>query len=631
MAAAAHSGDATERPEETPLGDLHTQQAGAASQITLKVVDSNIVSYSYPWKGNQVNTKKLVCVLLSQNPQQYCLGVAKLLFKNDTELTKQHDKFKKGTIWKFAKIKFVDEKPQWVNTPCHAVLDLRKSGTTAVLQSPGMPSHPEPPCTIADILTLKQVQRFDLMAIPTEILDQRRTGDGRPVVDVRLMDGSKKANDPEGTVASLPLTLFFASESEFAVFKGHVAKTPLVFMCLQGSKESEAVKVRTVKDQTSWQLGAGNKFQQMTQDLANICGAQAFTDVASLQQFVPQGALDFTDCAATLTVCRLLANADASTLLGDATEHLYQLNHVYVQPPHTSDTIHTNDGKRLFTQSACWDASKCSTFAFRGNAMLSLAGLQPGEQQEYERMAREGELQYPLLSSLRVRVLQKSATSSADSTAPLTDAQLNVVVVEAAAQDIEAAPNTSVTDVHALFATLPECADRLAVSRLRDLSFSAFHNLLAGDCAVDKALVLLQSTQKSVGKQIAGGFRLLTDGVSDATDTASEQKYGVVAYCTFETSPTFTFPSPPRGQQSCMALAVVSKVAAPQKAEHRADLFVEAMEKVEPSDTHAMLQMLQHMQRLTHAPQAAADEAAALSPPWEQRKCRKMSRYPTIV
>lgn len=354
---------------------------------------------------------------------------------------------------------------------------------------------------------------------------------------------------------------------------------------------------------------------------------------------MPQAALDFTNCAATLTVCRLLANADANNLLGDATEHLYQLNHVYVQPPHTNDVIHTNDGKRLFTQSACWDGTKSTTFAFRGNAMLSLAGLQPEEQQKYERMVREGELQYPLLSSLRVRVLRKSAISSAASITPHahagdhppTDAQLSVIVVEAAAQDIEAAPNTSVTDVYALSAALPECADRLAVSPLRDLSFSPFHNLLAGDSTVDKALVLLQSTQRSVGKQIAGGFRLLTDGVSDATDTASEQKYGVIAYCTFETSPTFTFPSPPRGSESCITLAVVSKIAAPQKAEHRADLFVEAMEKVQPTDTDAIVRMLQYMQRHGHAAPAAVDEAATLSPPWEQRKCRRMGRYPTIA
>ena len=136
---------------------------------------------------------------------------------------------------------------------------------------------------------------------------------------------------------------------------------------------------------------------------------------------------------------------------------------------------------------------------------------------------------------------------------------------------------------------------------------------------------------QSVGKQLAGGFRLLTDGVCDATDTASEHKYGVIAYCTFETSPAFTFPPPPRGTQSIIALAVVSKVAAPQNPEHKADLFIEAMEKIETADTDAIVRTLKHMQRHGRAPQATDDEAVASSPPWQQRKCRRMGRYPTIV
>ena len=85
MAGMACPGDATERPEETPLDDLLTQQAGSASEITLKVVDSGIVAYSYAWKEKQVKTKKLVCVLVSRNPQQYCLGVARLANKNDSD------------------------------------------------------------------------------------------------------------------------------------------------------------------------------------------------------------------------------------------------------------------------------------------------------------------------------------------------------------------------------------------------------------------------------------------------------------------------------------------------------------------------------------------------------------------
>ena len=203
--------------------------------------------------------------------------------------------------------------------------------------------------------------------------------------------------------------------------------------------------------------------------------------------------------------------------------------------------------------------------------------------------------------------------------------------MEAVPQDLHSPPNASVAAVHALLGTMPQCPDRMGVHPLRELSHSPFYNLLAEGNAVDKALVLLQSRSKSVGKHMANGWRLQTDGVTDGTDPDSGEQYGAIAYCTFETSPTFTFPAPLRGSDSCIALAVVTKIAAAQKAEHRADLFVEAMEKVEPAGKDAMVRMLQHMQRHGRAAQATADEAAALSPPWEQRKCRRMGRYPTIV
>ena len=72
-------------------------------------------------------------------------------------------------------IKLVNEEPSFVHTACRITVDLRQSKTSAMLQSTSFPETPEPPCTIADILQLKQMQRFDLMAIPTEIIAERMT------------------------------------------------------------------------------------------------------------------------------------------------------------------------------------------------------------------------------------------------------------------------------------------------------------------------------------------------------------------------------------------------------------------------------------------------------------------------
>ena len=78
------------------------------------------------------------------------------------------------------------------------------------------------------------------------------------------------------------------------------------------------------------------------------------------------------------------SNVDDSVgLTRDATEHLYQLNHVYVVPPSKTDTIKTIKDDRLFAQLECWDHVKKIQLGFRCKAMLQLAQLGPDEQPEY--------------------------------------------------------------------------------------------------------------------------------------------------------------------------------------------------------------------------------------------------------
>ena len=88
----------------------------------------------------------------------------------------------------------------------------------------------------------------------------------------------------------------------------------------------------------------------MAEAATEICGNQAkLTDVATLPVSEAQAAVDYTSLLATFAVCRLVdaTSAKPSDLLGDDTEHLYQLNHVYVVPPSEADTIKTRDGVSL--------------------------------------------------------------------------------------------------------------------------------------------------------------------------------------------------------------------------------------------------------------------------------------------
>ena len=94
--------------------------------------------------------------------EQYCLGVAKLQKKDEAELKKVQDRWQTGTTWRFKVITLLNEKPAYVHTSCRITIDLRKSQAQALLQSTSFPQTPVPTVTIADVLQLTQMQRFDL-------------------------------------------------------------------------------------------------------------------------------------------------------------------------------------------------------------------------------------------------------------------------------------------------------------------------------------------------------------------------------------------------------------------------------------------------------------------------------------
>ena len=241
---------ATEHTEEPQLAELVTQEAGLSTEIELKVVRNDLVHYTYLFKGNQVSTQKVQIVLQSKQAEQYCLGVARRS-KDETGLKTHRDRWQIGTTWRFKAITLLNDKPAYIHTSCRIAIDLRKSQAQALLQSTSFPQTPVPTVTIADVMQLTQMQRFDLMAIVAKVLDERKGGAGMNVADVRLVDGSKD-NDSESTeYASLLLTLFFKDAAGLTSFKQYVGKTPLLFMCLTGSSKDGKVNVATIKNQ-SW-------------------------------------------------------------------------------------------------------------------------------------------------------------------------------------------------------------------------------------------------------------------------------------------------------------------------------------------------------------------------------------------
>ena len=74
--------DTTEHTEEPQLAELLNQEAANISNIELKVTRTQLIAYTYEFKGEQVSSQKVQVILQSKIANQYCLGVAKLQ-KND--------------------------------------------------------------------------------------------------------------------------------------------------------------------------------------------------------------------------------------------------------------------------------------------------------------------------------------------------------------------------------------------------------------------------------------------------------------------------------------------------------------------------------------------------------------------
>ena len=625
---------ATEHTEEPQLAELVTQEAGLSTEIELKVIRNDLVHYKYTVKANQVLTQKVQIVLQSKQAEQYCLGIARLQKKDETELKKVRERWQIGSTWRFKAITLLNDKPAYIHTSCRIAIDLRKSQAQALLQSTSFPQTPVPTVTIADVLQLTQMQHFDLMAIVAKVLDERTSRAGMNIADVRLVDGSKDNDSNTTEYASLPLTLFFKDAAELASFKEYVGKTPLLFMCLTGSSKDGKVSVATLKDQSWRQEAVGPKAVVMAEEAARMCGDDAaLRDVAALPTFTAAAAVDYTNPMATLTACHLVDPmcATPASLLGDATEHLYQLNHVYVTLPTKEASIKYHD--RLFTRLDVWDATKKITVAFRSKAMLQLASLQNDQDKEYEQLLATDELRHPLLVSLRLLLQSKPENPAQEATATehsqtQSDNKLSAVVVEVEPCTFTDIPDDSVDAIHGLFAGSAQTSERLAAVPLDKLKPSPFYNMLADGKPVEKALTLLRFTQRSNGKQHAHGFRIITERTQDATAGAAteltkENCYATVALCTVEKVPDFS------AAKDATVMAVISKVVAPSKPlQHTADLYIEAMEPVKKDDIASSMGMMRKLQQISKVQSADPDTSCEIA--WQQRKCRRLLRYPTV-
>ena len=616
---------------EIKLKEVLSQEAGKSAVIEMKVLSSDLAVYEYSTRdGKKKEGRKLTIILITKDASQYCIGVAKMTPRGGVkDMEEVQKKWAVGTCWKLSKIvPDKTEKQAYINTSVKIAIELRKTDSKMMLQSPDFPSVPAPNVSVANILTLREHQRFDLIALVTTKIGERRAN-GSIICDCRLVDGSETET---GKYASLPITLWFSDQDDMNTFDAHVKKTPLLFMGLQGRFEDDTVVVSTVKNLFSWAVAKGDKAQRLESEAQKLCDDEAnLTDVAALRAN-PISTIDFLAGSATLVTAKHLATGLAlHALLGEEQDRLVQLNNVYITAPEIHDEILTIDKSRLFAKLAIWDQSGKAEIYFRGKAMCHLASLTDSEVAEYKAKHSEGELHHLILASIRVQL--KKQQKEGNESQELDDQgkwnHPNAVVVEAQACDLESIPNAALRSV---MHDTPDAEDtnteRLISAALAHMSPSPFYNMCGHGKGADKALALLHFSEKTTGKQLQGGFRLMSERVTDFTDDSKAEPtqktcYAVIAICSVEKATDF------RALPNDVHLVVISKMDEPAKPEkHRADLYIEAMERILPEKLESAKQMMLQMQQMTRVRNAASSTEDDVEV--NNTKCARLCRYPTL-
>ena len=153
-----------------PLVRLNKSTASLGTWL-LKTARAAIVEYTYQCQGKPITNRKLQVVLVSTNPEEYCIGILKARNQNFEELDKAlQERWKPDSVWKMTKVAFTDDKPAYIHAPFKMAIDIRGTTWTFCLTEPHpMPSTPSPPAPIKDLVAIKvqrrQSQRFDVTGL----------------------------------------------------------------------------------------------------------------------------------------------------------------------------------------------------------------------------------------------------------------------------------------------------------------------------------------------------------------------------------------------------------------------------------------------------------------------------------
>ena len=641
-------------PASFHLRELNSQSAKVGHWI-VKVHKADINEYEYMYQGQTRRGRRMDAVLISADASWYCLGCVKANKQAPMSVDQAAQQFKVDTMWRLTHVNFTDDNKSYVNTPFKHVIDMGKSKMTAVLNSLYvMPKAPAPPATLAEILQITNSQRFDVTGVVVSTTQPKfvDTKQGhRAVIDVTVVDQSLTA---AGKMASMTFPIFWVAQKsaeephDMKTFQAAAEKHPMSFFGMYASsKVGQQIEIATSKV-FYWAVAAGVKAENLSAQMATLKGMPEDATQRLNRAWEPQDSKDYLACPCTQATCALL-----DCMQGPNSKYVdgsvLQLNYIEVQPPLPGSSVLMPDGSRIWFTTIIADFTGGIEVGIREKAALSLAGLDPKDPEsrnQFVQKAQGQDLQFPILSSIRVLVSRRPL-DNVDSTVhtPTSQAlysgpeagQLRMVVVEAVEQGISAAPTQAMMDLLPFLKEILPPTTGLVPAVLSSLKASAHYPITISapdgstlDRHCDKALVMLTSRRRSTCQALESGFRVLTAGLRDALAETDPAEYNAVATCTTVNVTDFKL-DPPRGtNKEQHALAVVCGVDPGSKT-----LYLQSLCLLKEDEKGTAIKMMKELLYITHR---TAFEGTAKRPFWDTpdktpvdsvRKCRRLGACPT--
>ena len=664
-----------------PLSELNKASAKTGGEWLVHAFRPVEDIYHYTWQGkDRKGTNLIVTLVCAEDASQYCQGVLKKNWKNETKYNQIKAAMEHGRRFVMSKVCFVeDAKLAYVSCPLKVVVDLSSTQMDPQCCTTGNSVvQPVPTATVAGSADLAGNQFFDVTALIQEVTETREHANNRSSFVVKIYDGSL---DPDSKkVKVMPLRMYFdtwhesagtnsaaqpvSGESMKALVEQHLeSKTAMSFFCISGAQDDTGkFSFRSTKH-TFITQAVGSKAEKMkeTTELHNLSAA----DTVAFELQTGTAARDWSLEKGKETRCGLLATF-ARTATGvaalDAGETIWQCNWVRINEPSTGQKIKNQFGQ-LWLELMCRDDTALIGLYITEKAVVKLTNV--GDAAEFQQLHAESRLSLPFFSSIKVlrRPSKPSAAQPGSAETNGTQPEFDCFIVDAAEQDMQEIPSAVSMKLlpmlsHSADSVLPAMLSMIRKSEHYTMAVQYITQQVPAELtqvaskpragvtllrSCSRAFVLVLSTKRSTVLPAGdGGYKLVTRDVVDLlqTDSAAQpgaqRQFEITSFCTLDNVTDFKL-DPPKHEKEQAALVSVTAVinADTDSAEQPVKGFlVDDVQLLTSQQANALkLRFVKMLYFATLAGQISRKRArepwSATENPADAATCRILGRSPT--